>query len=191
MKLSPLSTSLLWTLALGVSSGAQAQSPATAGPRATSTIATTDYAQVAAGQAARYTAAYDSLMRLVTNIHTRSEARMGYFKATHSTFGGLRRKTQTYTGHNGPQVKMYKEKRLFGTTLQKVRYYDERGRKVLTERYVDKQLTSLKLSEYTDPLNTPAAKWVFAKGDYLQYASLPLFGRRQYTYYTKSRPATE
>jgi hypothetical protein len=186
-----LSNGLFWILALTPFASAQAQSPVAAASTTPAGPAADRTKSEIAGQLARYTVAHDTLMMKAANVHAQAEARMGYFRASHGTFNGLYSRSRAFTGIKGPVVKRQRKKHLFGTTLTKVRYYDERRRKVLTERYVGQKLTYLKLVEYPSVFNTPSAKWVFAEGDYLWHVSLPLTARRQSSYYFNPRPAAE
>ncbi len=144
---------------------------------------------------ARYAAAHDSLLRLVADVHVRSEARMGVFKVSQGTFGGPHRRVKSYAGTSSPVisygdsqkpialVRQQTVKRRFGVEIEKVKYYDAKGRKVLVEQFEDHQLTRMLLLEYTEQFNTPTANWLFVHGDYVVHTSRTGGARKKSSYY--------
>jgi hypothetical protein len=130
-------------------------------------------------------------MRVVADVYAQAEVRMVFFKATRGTFNGLHSRSRVFASMKGPVVKRHRKVYLIGTTFEKVRYYDEQGRKVLKERYIGNKLTYLKLVEYRGVSNQASARWKFAEGDYLQHIAQPSSARRQSSYYFNPRPAAE
>ena len=186
-----LFTGLFWPLVLGTGLSARAQSqPASLPPAASS-------------QLGRYTAAHDSLMRLVANIHTQAESRMNVFVALYGSFGGLHRRNRIYSSASSSifntrsPVRSQSIKHRFGVEFEKIKYYDYYGHKVLMERYEDHQLTRLELKEYsTHPgdHHSLTTHWLFIRGDYLKHTSLPSLsttGPAKTSYFFNSRPKVE
>ncbi|MDO7848903.1 hypothetical protein Q5H92_21235 [Hymenobacter sp. M29] len=182
---------LLATLLLAAGTVAQAQ---TVPPRP----APETLAQI---QKDRYAAANDSLLRLVGKLRTEAEGHMGFFKSSKGTFGGLHHRVKTYatsfsgnidySGVKTPSgiglVKRQVVKRRFGVELEKVAYYDAKGRKVLLERYEDHRLTRLETFEYIELLSRPASYWLFVRGNYLKHvtqSSLASVARKTLFYFT-------
>ena len=197
----PRFSSLLAVLLAGAGLSAQAQpsAPAQASALPASATAPPD----PSFQRASFAAAHDSLMRRVAGIRAEAEPRMGVFKTSQGTLGGLHRKVLTYAGNsivneNGNTtpaglVKRQVVKHRFSIELEKVVYYDAQHRKVLAERYEDHQLTRLELLEYRQGFNSPAATWLFVPGDYMahRFELLSPGGKstRQVSYFFRPRPA--
>ncbi|WP_156176063.1 hypothetical protein [Hymenobacter terrenus] len=203
MKLLFPSTGLLGLILLG--SGASAQAPSTTQAPGQVQVATSaGSGPETSSQTARYNAAYDSLMHLAANVRALADTRLTYFKATRGTFGGLHRRVRSYTGSpnkaifdNAPSVlflvKRQVVKRRYGIELEKVQYYDAKGRKVLKERYEGHRLIWLALTQYTDFV-TPSAKWLLVRGDYVMRVSYPAptsKEKRSKSYFFGPRPAAE
>lgn len=189
---------------LALNSGpAWAQAPAES-PTPPATVASAD----GASQLARYTAAHDSLMRLVANVYAQAEARLSFFKNAQGSFGGLHRQVRDYstrpsaatnyddqsTGKYG-LVKKQVIKHCFGIELEKVTYYDGQQRIVLKERYEAHRLTRLELFEYKTLFNSPSASWLFLRGDYVRHLSAPnsltFKSTRRESYFFKPLPPGE
>ncbi|MFD1470341.1 hypothetical protein ACFQ48_19090 [Hymenobacter caeli] len=140
-----------------------------------------------------YSAAHDSLMRRVTNVHAQTAARLGAFQASQGSFGGLHRRVRSYVGELGPRnslIKWQTVKYRFGIELEKVVYYDLYSRKVLTERYEGRRLVRLELREYPaalTALNKPTATWLLVRGSYLRHKTQP-FGVAPTTSYYFDQP---
>jgi hypothetical protein len=141
-------------------------------------------------------------MRLAVNIRAQAETRMGYFKATKGSFGGLHRRIKSYTSISptisldGTQetflVKRQIIKRRDGIAFEKIKYYDTRGRLVLAERYEDHLLTRLELRQFPEDNKIFTTKWVFVRGDYVMRASkFLLMGsrRERKSYFFSPRPS--
>ena len=189
MKSFSLLAALFWTAA----TVAQAQTATTAGS-SPETLAQT--------QRNRYAAANDSLVRVVGRLRTETEGRMGFFKSSRGSFGGMHYRVKTYArsfsgsvDYSGVKrasgidlVKSQVVKRRFGIELEKVAYYDAKGRNVLLERYEDHHLIRLEAFEYGEPLlNKPTSHWLFVRGNYLKHVtqpSLALSARKTLYYFT-------
>ena len=171
---------VLWLLALGAPALAQSVPPL----QAQATISEPVGARLElASQEARYQTAHDSLMLAVAKVRAEIESRLGLFKTSQGTLGGLHRRVKSYASASGrvvnwagvayptggTLVKHQIVKHRYGVELEKVVYYDAQGRKVLTERYEGRELTRLELQEFPELLNAPVAKWVFIRGDYLTH----------------------
>ena len=177
MILIPQFSTLLALLLVGAFFSAQAQPSTTAQASYLTPSATAP--PDPSFQRASFAAAYDSLMHRVVGIRTKAESRMGVFKTSQGTLGGLHRKVLTYAGksvvyENGNTtlaglVKRQIIKHRYGIELEKVMYYDAQHRKVLSERYENHQLTRLELLEYRQSLYSPTATWLFVPGDYMAH----------------------
>ena len=172
-------------LLLGSGRAAQAQTAAASTPAPT---------EITTALRSRYAAAHDSLMRRVASIHAQTEIRMGVFKASQGSFGGLHRRVWTYasssvvneSGSTTPAglVKRQTIKHRYGIELEKVCYYDAKDRKVLSERYEGNQLTRLELLEYSTTYNSLMAKWIFVRGNYLLHTvRSTTIGKTETNYY--------
>ena len=199
MKYVSLFDKLLVVLLFAAGPAAQAQAPATL-PKASLN-------ELIAIQQRRYTAAHDSLMRLVATVHAQDESRRSHFKASMGSFGGLHRRVRTFDGTPkdnsilsapGSLSNITKKqviKHRFGIELEKVTYYDSRGREVLKERYEAQQLICLELLEYPEMRpylkvpNEPSSKWLFVRGDYLSH--IMLIGSKRSSSFFYSRPSAE
>lgn len=190
-------------LLLAGSGSARAQAPAE--PQTTpSAVANAE----GASQLARYTAAHDSLMHLVTKVHAEAEARLSFFKNSQGSFGGLHRRVRAFsarpssainpdgqsTGKFG-LVKAQTIKHRFGIELEMVVYYDARRRVVLKEHYEAHQLIRLELFEYSLPIDSPSSSWLFLRGDYVRHLSTPgsltFRNTGRESYFFKPRPSEE
>ncbi|MBF9142970.1 hypothetical protein [Hymenobacter properus] len=173
MKLFSLSTALLLT----TGAVAQAQN-LTPSPLPAAVVHT---------QKERYTAANDSLMLLVSQLHTDAEARMRYFKSSMGDASGPHRRVKAYaksfsgtvdfSGTKAPSgvglVRKQVVKRRSGIELEKVAYYDAKGRNILQERYEDHRLIRLEAFEYNEVRSHPASRWLFMRGNYLKHVMQP------------------
>jgi hypothetical protein len=125
-----------------------------------------------------FTAAYDTLLARTGRVRTQARVRQGIFNARFGSLSGLHRRIKSYVpvGADGGQrpgilVQHQVIKHSFGIELQKITYYDVAGRKVLRERYEGHQLVKLEMLEYASSSSTPAASWLFVRGDYLRYSA--------------------
>ncbi len=125
-------------------------------------------------QSRSYGAVHDSLQRLVAGVRAEVESRATLFKATQGTFGGLHQRVRSYA-KPGHRVKKQIIKGRFGPELEQRKYYDERGRLVLSERYVGRQLTRLELRQYEPglALSAPMTTWLLVRGGYLRVETKP------------------
>jgi len=180
-----LLTGMLWLL--GTGTAAQAQSTATSTQDQATVAAPASAGPAASSQAARYSAAHDSLMQKVRTVRAQVEDRLVFFKSTKGSFNGLHRRVKGYSaasrekngvdgvmnlGANG-LIKGQVIKTRFGIELEKVNYYDYKDRKVLSERYENHQLTRLELVEY-DPTGIIVSEWLLVRGDYLKHTAKPI-----------------
>ncbi|MCC3153418.1 hypothetical protein Q3A66_10505 [Hymenobacter sp. BT770] len=161
----------------------------------------------AASPLTRYTAVRDSLMRRVDRVHAQAELRMASFKSTRGSFGGLHRRVRSYDATTAPfisdtgvrsatthLVKSQLTKQRDGIELEKVRYYDPKGRLVLSEQYEGHRLTQLELLEYPELLNVPTTTWLLVRGDYIMRTSNPdsiTKTPKKISYYFSYRPNAE
>lgn len=201
MNFNTLSTALLGLLLLGPYAPAQAQAtPQDQSPAPV--VSPASPIADAPSQAVRYTAAHDSLMRLAANIRAQAETRLGYFKATKGSFGGLHRRIKSYTGLsptisfdgtvNSPLVKQQIIKRSYGIEFEKIKYYDTQKRLVLAERYEDHLLTRLELRQFPGNNKFFMTKWLFVRGDYVMRTSNFLqtgSGGKKKSYFFSPRPS--
>ena len=160
-----------------------------------------------ATQRARYTAAHDSVRRLMEGIHLQAESRMRFFKATKSGLNRSRRRVRGFAAppsmtitdagikntSGGGLIKDQISKRSFGTEREKVVYYDIRHRKVLTERYENHQLVQLELAEYTDIISVPFSQWLLVRGGYLRHNTQRMQAQapRKSFFYFNAAPTAE
>lgn len=143
-----------------------------------------------------FAAAHDTLMQRVARSRSQSEALIKSFAAREGTMGGLHRRVKAFAGppRSSQIVKKQVIKRRFGVELEKLSYYDGKGRKVLVERYEGRQLVHLELFEYSEPLNLPVSSWLFVRGDYVRYTSSLVShsgSSRRQTYFFKPNRTAE
>ena len=183
-----LLTGMLWLLVLGTGTAAQAQSTATSTQDQATVVAPASAGPAASSQAARYSAAHDSLMQKVRTVRAQVEDRLVFFKSTKGSFNGLHRRVKGYSAalkakseynyatESSSSAGLVKEqvvKTRFGIELEKVNYYDYKDRKVLSERYENHQLTRLELVEY-DPTGIAVSEWLLVRGGYLKHTAKPI-----------------
>ncbi|MBD2723540.1 hypothetical protein [Hymenobacter armeniacus] len=158
-------------------------------------------------QAARYTAAHDSLMRRVATVRSEAESRMGFFKSSQGSLGSAHRRVQAYAKAKGVSsfysgvstpagagvVKTQTIKRRFGVELEKVVFYDAKGRQTLIERRENHVLTRLELREYPQDLSLPNSRWLFVRGDYLMHMAQPTLAlaTKKTFYYFRALPTAD
>jgi hypothetical protein len=90
-------------------------------------------------------------------------------------------------------VKTQTIKHRFGVELERVVFYDAKGRTILTERREDHLLTRLELFEYAEGFNQSKSEWLFVQGGYLKHATqrtLALATKKTF-YYFQTLPATK
>ncbi|UOQ98072.1 hypothetical protein MUN81_00940 [Hymenobacter sp. 5317J-9] len=162
---------------------------------------------ITADQPARYAAAHDSLMRRVEAVRSEAESRMGFFKSSEGSLGSAHRRVQAYAKAKGVSsfysgvstpagagvVKTQTIKRRFGVELDKVVFYDAKGRKTLIERHENHVLTRLELLDYAQDLNLPNSRWLFVRGDYLMHMAQPTLAlsTKKTFYYFRALPSAD
>ncbi|MDO7850885.1 hypothetical protein [Hymenobacter convexus] len=161
----------------------------------------------AANQSARYAAAHDTLMRLAANVRREAEGRLAFFKTSQGSFGSVHRRVLGYASNKGAKVdyagvatpagiglvEKITVKHRFGVELERVAFYDAKGRKILTERREDHILTRLELLEYAEGFNRPNSRWLMVHGGYLMHSAqrtLALATKKTF-YYFQTLPAAE
>lgn len=186
-----LASTLLCLAGLGTSSLAQAQSPATTPIRQATSVYTIPGTPP---EAARYTAAHDSLTRLLSTTYANAETLALSFHAVRSNFGSTHRRVKSYSDTGLKQlVKREVVKQRFGMQVNKVTYYDSKSRRFLKERYENNQLIWLTFKQYQEPFNGPAVTWLFVRGNYLKRTRSVVNGERgpKTTYFFSPLPTAK
>ncbi|GAA3958420.1 hypothetical protein [Hymenobacter antarcticus] len=175
-------------LTLGAGASAQAQS-------------TTEETTATTPQAARYTAAHDSVLARAAACRSENEKLLRDFSASFIGIRGLRRKIVSFNSipfdRNGRTVlktHIIKHKTT-GAKVEKIDYRAQDGKLLLSERYIQGQLVRLEVFEYTPIKNLlsgmrQSGSWLLLPGDYIQRTRKPEGKAKTSAYYFRTRPTT-